>query len=451
MHGSILIRRLTGTGKGKEEHVETQEISFGSGPNNTVRYDATWDKGVSPRHARVWREPDGAWWVQDAGSSTGTYVNGQRVTTKRPVHGSTVIELGQGGPKVEIMLPQKVERQSSSGGVGKLLAAAAVLVLLGGGAWFFLKNSSTGGDTDERLQRMAKQYEDGIGLVIFANPQIGPNGTAWAVAPNLFATNAHIAWPVMNELKAGGAVYVAINKRPDQRYRVKAAIPHPDYFKDSRGIDGKGPATWPNDVGVLVIDGKVSTTLKRAPQTKFEQLDSGHRVAFLGFPMEDVQRGGVDPANPVATMQSGILTAVTDFWLAKSVPENRQLIQHNLPAAGGASGSPIFDVDGDVVGILSSGNVMAAMNFEKWAGYVNQIRGAQNQRLEEAKKEAAGKGKEEQEAIGQKLKETLSSLESIPMPITDMKRAPSAVLINYGQRIDMLEELLEMMKEAGIK
>ena len=32
-----------------------------------------------------------------------------------------------------------------------------------------------------------------------------------------------------------------------------------------------------------------------------------------------------------------------------------------------------------------------------------------------------------------------------------MKRAPSAALVNYAQRIDMLQELIAMIKEAEAK
>lgn len=153
MNYPVLVRRLTGTNKGKDEHLHTQELSFGTGSNNTVRFDPTWDRGVSTSHARIWSDESGAWWLKDAGSSTGTFLNGQRITMQRQVGGAIVIELGQGGPKVEITLP--VEPPKGSGGPGmsssnaarvaarrggsmKWLALAGCLVVAGGGAWFFM-------------------------------------------------------------------------------------------------------------------------------------------------------------------------------------------------------------------------------------------------------------------------------------------------------------------------
>ena len=458
---SITIRRLTGTGKGKEETLMTQEISLGTGPNNTVRYDPTWDRGVAASHARVFRDEAGRWWLTDAGSSTGTFVNGQRVTMKRQVNGPIVIELGSKGPKVEIVLPPPLPgsgaarspqggRSQSTGGAGRILVLAACLAVVVAAAWFVFNRG--GGDSDERLQKVAKSYEAGIGVVIIATDgESAPTGTAWAVAPNMFATNAHVAVPVQQALKSGATAYVAINKHPDQRFRVKAAIPHPGYFEERVGVDGKDPATTPYDVGILIIEGTASAVLHTAPKAKLETLDSGHRIAFLGFPMEDLQHDGVDPQNPVATMQSGIITATTDFWLARSVFENRRLIQHNLPATGGASGSPIFDSDGDVVGILSSVNMIAAVSIEQWAEYRGQIRQAQQQAIEEAQKAAEGQPDEKVTELEGKLRATLQALDEVPLPISAMKRAPNAALVNYGQRIDMLEELLVLVRQALAK
>jgi hypothetical protein len=118
-------------------------------------------------------------------------------------------------------------------------------------------------------------------------------------------------------------------------------------------------------------------------------LDSGYRVAYLGFPMEGMNGGGVDPENPVANMQSGIITSTSDYWLSKVPFEQSLLLSHNLAAAGGSSGSPIFNARGEVVGVLSAGNIN--LQFDKESG----------------------------------------------LPT----RTPSAVLINFAQRIDILRDI----------
>lgn len=142
------------------------------------------------------------------------------------------------------------------------------------------------------------------------------------------------------------------------------------------------------DVGLLETEEAAGATLSPATTSELESLRSGTRIAFFGFPMEGMAGGGVDPQQPVATMQSGIVTSMTDFWLAEAEFPKRLLLQHNLAGAGGASGSPIVNANGRVVGILSAGNM---------AGGVS------------------GAGR--------------------------VVRTPSGAMVNFGQRIDLLRDI----------
>lgn len=87
-------------------------------------------------------------------------------------------------------------------------------------------------------------------------------------------------------------------------------------------------------------------------------------------------------------MQSGIVTAVTDYWLAPAAFEKRFSVQHNMGATGGASGSPIFNSRGQVVALLNAGNIIGTINAQG-----------------------------------------------------NVVRAPSAAMINYGQRVDLLRDI----------
>ncbi|MFO1425630.1 MAG: serine protease [Steroidobacteraceae bacterium] len=138
------------------------------------------------------------------------------------------------------------------------------------------------------------------------------------------------------------------------------------------------------DVAILnVAEGAtLGPPLRRAGLAKLETLQSGMPVSFIGFPLENLVAR--DLARPAAESQTASLVGFTTFTRMQPVEGDGQLIEHSLPATGGASGSPIFDAEGEVIAILSGGNVMMA---------------------EEA-------------------------------------RLPNAALVNFAQRIDVIEPLL---------
>jgi pSer/pThr/pTyr-binding forkhead associated (FHA) protein len=70
----------------------------GRGAENPVRLDG--DDFVSSRHAVLEPRPDGLW-VEDLGSTNGTFVNGARVTTARLLQSGDVVRIGQTDLQVE--------------------------------------------------------------------------------------------------------------------------------------------------------------------------------------------------------------------------------------------------------------------------------------------------------------------------------------------------------------
>ena len=67
-------------------------MHVGRGAENGIRLED--DDFVSSRHARFEPRPDGLW-VEDVGSTNGTYVNGARVTSARLLHSGDVVRIGQ--------------------------------------------------------------------------------------------------------------------------------------------------------------------------------------------------------------------------------------------------------------------------------------------------------------------------------------------------------------------
>lgn len=95
----ITISKLSGFGRGKDAAFEKSTILLGTDASADVRFDATWDKTVSPRHATIEKRSDG-WWVLDQ-SRDGCWIEGQRVQQAKLSSGA-VVELGKGGPRVKI-------------------------------------------------------------------------------------------------------------------------------------------------------------------------------------------------------------------------------------------------------------------------------------------------------------------------------------------------------------
>ena len=281
-----------------------------------------------------------------------------------------------------------VRRRRGLGPSLALFVLLAVAVAVPGYAYLRRRG---GGDADERLARVAEERAAAVAFVVAVLPGgQGASGTAWAVADDLYATNAHVVAAVAQIIQAGGQVQIRVNRKPNLRFAVIGAGIHPRYGDDPLGYD----------VGLLRIDGKAPAVFPVASAAELNRLASGYRIAYLGFPSENLFGRNVNADEPMATMQSGIVTAVSDFALKDSGFAKNQLVRHNLAAVGGASGSPVFNADGKVVAILNAGNVTSQVVVD-------------------------GQGKPIMDEEGK----------------PKLERAPSAAQINFAQRIDLLQDI----------
>ena len=84
---------------GEEVPVDSMPVAIGRGGQNEIALDG--DEFASAQHARFETRRDGLW-VEDIGSTNGTFVNGARVTTPRRLSKGDVVRVGQTDFRVEV-------------------------------------------------------------------------------------------------------------------------------------------------------------------------------------------------------------------------------------------------------------------------------------------------------------------------------------------------------------
>jgi pSer/pThr/pTyr-binding forkhead associated (FHA) protein len=83
---------LDGSGRKKGSTIDVASpTTLGRDPGSDIRLDD--DEFASARHARIEPRSDGVW-VEDLGSTNGTFVNGERITAERLAPGD-VLRVGQ--------------------------------------------------------------------------------------------------------------------------------------------------------------------------------------------------------------------------------------------------------------------------------------------------------------------------------------------------------------------
>ena len=212
-------------------------------------------------------------------------------------------------------------------------------------------------DSDTLLANVAETYKHAVGIVVVGGipGRVGGyrSGTAWAVGPNKFATNGHVVEGVKKRLDglrkkgfSSARVFIAINDKKDLIYSVNKMQINSLFGKKEVNYEGKISVAH-YDTGFLYTDEKTPTYFQLANIQTLKNLRAGTKIGYLGFPTESMDN--VNLSNPIATMQTGIITSVSNYFMENRAP--RYLIRHNLPAAGGASGSPMFAPNGEVVAI----------------------------------------------------------------------------------------------------
>jgi hypothetical protein len=232
-------------------------------------------------------------------------------------------------------------------------------------------------------------------------------GTAWVVGPGLLATNAHVARHFPKRPSRTQMLVRSSGPHP-RTFVVTGVRIHPGYelfpalwewYQPSTAPAGRGqggrvhPAGTACDVALLEVDAgpELGAPLRLAAANRLHGLQPGDAIGYVGYPSEQLVFDGSPLRQPNPQIQVGRITALTTCLGQVSAPGVNYLIQHNCAATGGASGSPVLAAGGEVIGIVNAMNISSG-----WMG-----------------------------------------------------RIPSAAGVNFAQRVDYLQELLEGRAEAA--
>ena len=90
--GRLIVLKSSALEENSEFELDSTGISIGRGAPNEVRLDG--DEFASAQHARVEPRRDGVW-IEDVGSTNGTFVNGVRLSRPRKLALGDLVRVGE--------------------------------------------------------------------------------------------------------------------------------------------------------------------------------------------------------------------------------------------------------------------------------------------------------------------------------------------------------------------
>lgn len=331
------------------------------------------DPELSRRHAKIQATPDGGIEIEDLGSTNGTYVNNERVTTRRRLQAGDVVEVGQtklqlldplgraaqvtqfgrvrpGGqdtprtplPAVPVAAANTTQPTVPSRAIprGALIGGGVVATLAVVGVAVAL---ASGGEDDKQAIKspiepttltVAQQIKRGSPSTVELSTR-GPgfsrgrkttlsgggSGIVVDAEKGLVLTNAHVV--------AG-------------QTSIKAKV------ADGTEVSARVVSQAPCEDLALVSLRPTPKSLIEAKLGSSSKLAAGDRVIALGYPSAFEER----LSDRTLQASEGIVSAPSGkTTLGKASPALPEVIQHQAPLNGGNSGGPLFNERGEVVGV----------------------------------------------------------------------------------------------------
>jgi hypothetical protein len=419
------VVRLTGPLAGKEHPFDAKvdRITFGRDESQCDVVFPVELNIVGRTHFALRRVAANKWAYEELGKYY-VKVDGRFAKNGAIVEDGSVIELGApGGPSLEVKLDTDTSRHFDTvpfeppwewgqklAVLGAVAASLMVVAFVAHAVYVAgwqaeLAGRSIGPEVSDRLERAAY-----VVVVQSVNGAYSAEGTASPIRSDLLVTNAHVA-EIRENLKPGEKLLVRAPGKGGKLYEVIDHTLHPGYraFKQYLKenpiyVPTPGSDCSPSclfsvitsyDVALLKLApaSNAGPLLELASPKELHDMRPGMSIALAGYPLENIRGSEIQGLSATPNYRAGVVSSMTDmFNLTGEVPQ-RRLIHHNIPVTGGNSGSPMVNAGGKLVGLLNAGNVLRY-------------------------------GKD--------------------------GRMPNAAVVNYGQRADLVRELVDGTAEANL-
>jgi hypothetical protein len=404
----LVIKHLTGPLANTEDKIDPKldRVVFGRNLDCQVVYPPE-STIVSREHFALVRKPPGpaGHWSIDLFGEPFVAVNGVPAEQGQKVAENATFELGKrGGPSFKVHLEadlpfdNKLETAQQAKRPSLFVATrfARRTAFLGVGLAVLAVATATYFYSVVTKYLISNDVRARVTGATYLVEVPGSGGTAVVIGPHMLATNSHVAI-LFDQLKPGEKMQVRSPGLDGKTYDVIKHQLHPGYqaFQNFLGQDvlraraAQVDQVGGYDVALLWVkeDLPSDDILQLADANELQGLAPGTVVATAGYPMEGVIGSGSQVYGATPEFHDGTITGLTDFFFLPADFPRAQLVHHDLAAAGGSSGSPIVGRSGHILALLDAGNSY--------------------------------------------------------QPQKDGPRIPSGVLINYGQRIDMLRHLID--------